>query len=54
MKQLRSNLWLFIAFISGVIYGCATTTSTEEPSHNAYGGYIPACGQLPPLVGDDC
>ena len=27
-----------------------------DPSatHNQFGGYIEACGQLPPLVGDDC
>lgn len=23
-------------------------------SHNQYGGYIPACGDKPGLVGDDC
>ncbi len=23
-------------------------------SYNADGGYAPACGELPPLVGDDC
>jgi hypothetical protein len=25
-----------------------------DKSHNQYGGYIDACGDLPPLVGDDC
>lgn len=23
-------------------------------SHNEHGGYRDACGELPPLVGDDC
>jgi hypothetical protein len=23
-------------------------------SHNEYGGLISACGELPPLIGDDC
>lgn len=26
----------------------------EYPKHNKYGGYVDACGELPPLVGDDC
>ena len=26
----------------------------DVPSHNAAGGYIDACGDLPGLVGDDC
>jgi len=26
----------------------------SECQHNAAGGYIPACGQLPGMVGDDC
>jgi hypothetical protein len=25
-----------------------------RPTHNAAGGYIDACGELPGLVGDDC
>jgi hypothetical protein len=32
--------------------GCVATP--EQPSHNAAGGYIDACGELPGLVGDDC
>jgi hypothetical protein len=32
-----------------LLYGCNTI-----PSHNKEGGYIEACGNLPPLVGDDC
>jgi hypothetical protein len=26
----------------------------EDQPHNDAGGYIPACGDLPGLVGDDC
>jgi hypothetical protein len=29
-------------------------SAPEQPSHNAAGGYIDACGELPGLVGDDC
>jgi hypothetical protein len=29
-------------------------TDQQQPDHNAAGGYIPACGQLPPMIGDDC
>ena len=26
----------------------------DPPTHNAAGGYIEACGDLPGMVGDDC
>jgi hypothetical protein len=34
----------------------ALTACSTAPvrTHNAHGGYIPACGELPPLIGDDC
>jgi len=32
----------------------AAWRAAQAESHNRFGGYIPACGQLPPLVGDDC
>lgn len=32
----------------------AACTAQPERSHNADGGYIDACGELPPLIGDDC
>jgi hypothetical protein len=43
-------------------YACAddscqydsTVTLPYPPTHNARGGYIDACGDLPGLVGDDC
>lgn len=37
---------------------CATAVMVpvvaSVPSHNASGGYIDACGDLPGMVGDDC
>lgn len=30
------------------------TAGDPEPLHNAAGGYAPACGELPGLLGDDC
>jgi hypothetical protein len=36
-----------LAFFAGA-YEAATS------SHNAFGGYRDACGELPGLVGDDC
>lgn len=43
--------------------GCAITYTPVTPApcsaspgdtHNSCGGYIPACGLYPPIVGDDC
>lgn len=47
-RVLRACLVLLFVLAVG---GCATL---PVPSHNAHGGYIPACGDKPPLVGDDC
>jgi hypothetical protein len=30
------------------------TSCAQHPTHNAAGGYIDACGDLPGLLGDDC
>lgn len=38
---------LAVAFACSLA-GCATET------HNRHGGYIDACGDKPPLLGDDC
>ncbi len=35
-------------------YGHLPGDDPAECEHNAAGGYIPACGQLPGMVGDDC
>ena len=29
-------------------------TALQDRTHNAAGGYIPACDELPGLLGDDC
>lgn len=55
--------WAAVAFACAalaLLLGCAHTpqpspcTVTAGQSHNSCGGYVPACGNLPPLVGDDC
>ena len=46
MKRLT-----LIALLAALLASCATN---PPPSHNALGGYIDACGELPPLQGDDC
>lgn len=35
-------------------YWETTAQALYEQDYNRYGGYVPACGELPPLVGDDC
>jgi hypothetical protein len=42
-------LWLCCLLLGLILSGCAAT-----PSHNAQGGYIEACGELPGMLGDDC
>jgi hypothetical protein len=48
-----------LALLLATCTGCATAPVHPEEfrrgeTHNASGGYIEACGELPPLVGDDC
>lgn len=38
----------------GVVAVIGTVKAVATPHHNAAGGYIEACGDLPGLVGDDC
>ena len=38
--------------VLAMLGGCAA--APDAPSHNVHGGYIDACGDLPPLIGDDC
>jgi hypothetical protein len=45
-RVLVLALALVAALAVAVLVGCST--------HNAAGGYVPACGQLPGMVGDDC
>jgi hypothetical protein len=44
-------LWLCCLLLGLILSGCA---ATPTPSHNAQGGYIEACGDLPGMLGDDC
>jgi hypothetical protein len=41
----------FAAIAAGILL---LASCVSAPTHNDKGGYIPACGELPPLVGDDC
>lgn len=45
-RVLVLALALVLVAIGAALAGCST--------HNAAGGYAPACGQLPGMVGDDC
>lgn len=45
---MRALLAIAVALI--LMAGCARLDAT----HNAAGGYIPACGDLPGMLGDDC
>jgi hypothetical protein len=52
---MRRQDWLMIALwcvaCLAVLY---LTACASSPSHNAAGGYVDACGDLPGLLGDDC
>jgi hypothetical protein len=50
---------LLMALLAATCTGCSSAPVHPEEfrrgeSHNAAGGYIDACGDLPGLVGDDC
>lgn len=50
---------LAVVVLALALAGCAGQPAdpcSVQPgaSHNSCGGYVPACGNLPPLVGDDC
>jgi hypothetical protein len=34
--------------------GALTTDGNDWPTHNEYGGFYDSCGDLPPVIGDDC
>lgn len=63
--RLAFELAAFAAWLAVLLMlaGCARlparplapcTIAHAGDTHNSCGGYIPACGKLPPLVGDDC
>lgn len=45
---MRHRISTYILMVL-VLASCAT-----PPTHNEFGGYIDACGDLPGLLGDDC
>jgi hypothetical protein len=57
---MNSILRAACVFTLGVIIGLllavrfVTYMCTEQPTHNAAGGYIEACGDEPGMLGDDC
>lgn len=44
--------WPLIALL--ILLALCSSEPAEDQTHNAAGGYVTACGALPPLVGDDC
>jgi hypothetical protein len=58
MSLVCRAAWMLVVFVSAcAIIGAyigSYTGSYTGPSHNASGGYVEACGDLPGLVGDDC
>jgi len=55
-ELMRSKL-IWIALLAALLalkVGSCVHPKWISPNHNAAGGYIPACGELPGLVGDDC
>lgn len=55
------NLIRIVGALAGLAYAVACVSLIVQlasmdasPTHNAHGGYIDACGELPGLVGDDC
>jgi hypothetical protein len=40
---------LLILTVTVLLCGCTT-----PPTHNSHGGYIDACGDKAPMLGDDC
>lgn len=47
--MLAVALLLEVAVLVFLLTSCAVTGS-----HNRHGGYVDACGDLPPVYGDDC
>ncbi len=45
---------LIACLILSLVLLFACTACSTLPSHNAAGGYIDACGDLPGTLGDDC
>lgn len=54
---------LFILIAMLAMSGCTTVPGPafdwrdvpgHDPDYNAAGGYSDACGELPPILGDDC
>lgn len=50
MRAFIKDVIIMLALV-GVAVAIATC---DRPSHNARGGYIDACGELPGMIGDDC
>ena len=46
----RGTLILILVIVGIMLAG----TGCAASSHNARGGYVDACGQLPGMIGDDC
>jgi hypothetical protein len=62
LERLFRNCLILAGFFVFVLFWWTACTDpdpfygyqTPEQTHNAAGGYIDACGDLPGMVGDDC
>lgn len=46
--------WKWFLMVGLMVAGLSGCAAMQDRTHNAAGGYIDACGNLPGLVGDDC
>jgi len=50
----RTQLIALIGIVLALLLALLLSGCVHKPTHNARGGYIDACGDLPGMVGDDC
>jgi len=46
--------WKWFLMVGCMLVVMSSCTAMQDRTLNAAGGYPPACGDLPGLVGDDC
>ncbi len=59
MNKADSRLFLLacvliLAIGAWIGHAADLAAARLDASHNAAGGYVDACGELPGLIGDDC
>lgn len=53
MRRLTATGWLWLSYVV-ILVALFVWLSSPVTQHNERGGYIPACGELPGVLGDDC